>query len=140
MEKYIDETSKWQNECRKRAIALNFWTAGWVLSLALAVYGPKMLWGFQTELTILGVLVVLGVGFGMIMATKRHLQSMDEMQQKIFRDAAVLSLGVGLICGTTYELLEDIRLISFEPEISHLIMLMALTFITGAINGHRQYR
>lgn len=135
-----DETSKWQAECRKRTIAVGFWTAGWVLSLALVAFGPNELWNFQTELTILGVLLNLGVGFGMIMATKRHSQIMDEMQQKIFRDAAVLTLGIGLICGTAYELFEDIRLISFEPEISHLVMLMALTFIAGTINGHRQYR
>ena len=62
------------------------------------------------------------------------------MQQKIFLDSAALTLGVGLVCGLGYELLEDIRLISFQPEISHLGILMCLTFLAGNIAGHRKYR
>jgi hypothetical protein len=76
----------------------------------------------------------------MILANKRHLQGMDEMQQKIFRDAAVLSLGVGLVCACSYELMEDIKLITFEPEVSHVILLMIMTFIVGMIIGNRKYR
>jgi len=88
----------------------------------------------------LAVLMNLAIGLGVILATKRHLNGLDEMHQKIFRDAAVLTLGVGLVCGLSYELLEDIKLIGFEPEISHLILLMILTFATGMINGHRKYQ
>ena len=50
------------------------------------------------------------------------------------------TLGVGLVLGLSYELLEDIKLISFEPEISHLIMVMCLTNLTAIIAGHRKYR
>jgi hypothetical protein len=76
----------------------------------------------------------------MIVANKQFLQGLDEMHRKIFLDAAALSLGVGLVCGLSYELLEDIKLITFQPEISHLVMLMCLTFLTGMIVGHRKYR
>ena len=106
----------------------------------MAVFGPKLMWDFATLPTILGVLLNLVVGVGMILATKRHVLGLDEMQQKSFLDAGALSLGVGLVCGLSYELLEDVKLISFEPEISHLIILMGLTFIAGAIAGHRKYR
>ncbi len=140
MNKKTCETSHWEAENLKNSTRLLFWTAGWVLSTALAAFGPKLIWDFQTGLTILGVIINLAVGFGMILATKRQLQGLDEMQQKIFRDAAVLSLGVGLVCGLGYELLENIKLISFEPEISHLVILMCLTFLAGMIKGHRQYR
>ena len=98
------------------------------------------MWNFDTLLTTLFVLINLGIGFGMIVATKRYLKGLDEMHQKIFLDAAVLTLGVGLVCGNSYELLEDIRLITFQPEISHLILLMCLTFLTAMIVGHRKYR
>ena len=76
----------------------------------------------------------------MIRATKRHVHGLDELQQKIFLDAGALSLGAGLVFGIAYELLEDIKLISFEPEISHLIILMTLTFLAGKIAGNRKYR
>ena len=108
--------------------------------MAVAAFGPKLIWDFDTLLTALAVLVNLGVGFGMIMANKRHLAGLDEMHQKIFLDAGALTLGVGLVCGLSYELLDEIRLISFEPKISHLVVLMSLTFLVGMIAGHRRYR
>ena len=51
-----------------------------------------------------------------------------------------LTLGVGLVIGSSYELLEDIKLIPFEPEISHLIILMSLTYCVGIILGNRRYQ
>ena len=51
-----------------------------------------------------------------------------------------LTLGVGLVVGTSYELLEDIKLITFEPEISHLTILMCLTYFIGIILGNRRYQ
>jgi xanthosine utilization system XapX-like protein len=51
-----------------------------------------------------------------------------------------LTLGVGLVVGMSYELLEDIKLISFEPQIPHLIMLMGFTYIIGIILGNRRYQ
>jgi hypothetical protein len=60
--------------------------------------------------------------------------------RKIQLEAMAFSLGVGLVCGLSYELLEDIKLISFEPEISHLIMLMAITYIGGVLAGQRKFK
>lgn len=140
MNKQTSVTSHWEASTAKNGTRLLIWALAWVLTTALAAFGPKVFWDFHTGLTILGVLINVGVGFGMIFATKRHLQALDEMHQKIFRDAAVLSLGVGLVCASSYELLEDIKLITFQPEISHVIILMCLAFLIGMIAGHRKYR
>ena len=134
------DPTTWAASNARKTLHLKLWTVAWVLSVALVVNGPEVMWDYATLPTILGVLVSLGVGFGMILATIRHVRGLDEMQQKIFLDAAALSLGVGLVCGIAYGTLEDIKLISFEPEISHLIILMCLTFITGTIIGNRKYR
>jgi hypothetical protein len=134
------ETSEWEAKSTNNSVRLLSWSAAWVLTTALAAFGPKLIWDFHTVATVLGVLLNLAVGLGMILATKRHLQGMDEMHQKIFRDAAVLALGVGLVCASSYELLEDIRLITFEPEVSHVIILMTLTFLVGMIIGNRKYQ
>ena len=90
--------------------------------------------------TIIAVLTNLAAGFGMIAANRTHLRGLDELQQKIFLEAGALTLGLGLVCGISYELLEDIGLISFEPEIAHLVMLMSVTFVGGMIAGHRKYQ
>jgi hypothetical protein len=133
-------TSDWAASNIRNTVRLRYWTIAWVLSSALAAFGPKLIWNFHAGLTILGVVITLAFGFGMIVANKRYVQGLDEMHRKIFLDAGALSLGVGLVCGLSYELLEDIKLITFEPEISHLVILMCLTFFTGLIMGHRKYQ
>jgi hypothetical protein len=140
MNKSTTDQNSWTASNRRNTLVLAYWTAAWLVSVALAAFGPKLMWNFETFPTVLAVLINLAIGLGMIVATKRHLAGLDEMQQKIFRDAALLTLGVGLVFGNSYELLEDIRLITFQPEISHLIILMCLTFMTGMILGHRKYR
>lgn len=140
MGKFEKGSDDWATSAARNIIRLRYWTTAWVVSMALAAFGPKLIWNFDTLLTTVGVLINLGVGFGMIVATKRYLHGLDEMQQRIFLDAAVLTLGVGLVIGLCYELLEDIKLITFEPEISHLVVLMCLTFLAGMIVGHRKYR
>jgi hypothetical protein len=140
MKKSTTDINNWAASNRRNSVLLKYWTTAWLASLALAVFGPKLLWNFEPFPTVLAVLINLAVGFGMILAIKRHLAGLDEMQQKIFREAAVLTLGVGLVFGNSYELLEDIKLIPFQPEISHLIILMCLTFMSGMMLGHRKYQ
>lgn len=130
----------WAAKHRKNITHLRNWTAFWVATMALSTFGPHYLWHYATVPTVLGVLVNVGVGFGMIVANKRYLQGLDELQQKIFLQAGALTLGVGMVCGLAYELLENVRLISFEPRISHLVVLMSLTFLAGMIAGHRKYQ
>lgn len=140
MSKQKDTSSNWEASNKQNTVRLGYWAFTWVLTTAVAAFGPKLVWDFATVPTVLGVLTNLGVGFGMIVANKRYVQGLDEMQKKIFMDAAALSLGVGLVCAISYELLEDIKLISFEPEISHVVILMSLTFLAGTIAGNRKFR
>jgi len=53
---------------------------------------------------------------------------------------AVVLIGSGKFQHVSYEMLEDIKLITFEPEISHLILLMCLTYCIGGILGNRRYQ
>ncbi len=139
MKKPNPDSNQWETTNINNTILLGFWSAGWLLTTALAAFGPKFLWNFDTLPTVLAILINLGVGFGMILMCIRNLKGQDELQQKIFFDAAAMSLGAGIVCGCSYELLEDIKLITFQPEISHLIILMGLTFGISVIAGHRRY-
>lgn len=140
MNDHQTDTGDWTTTNAKNTLNLGYWTAAWVASMAIAAFGPKLAWDFAVLPTVIGVLVHLGAGCGMILANKRYLTGLDELQQKIFLEAGALTLGVGLVAGLGYELLEDIRLITFEPEIPHLVMLMCLVFMVGMINGNRKYR
>ena len=140
MDKLKADSNDFATSIAKSSLHLLRWTVAWVATSAVAAFGPRLIWNFATLPTILGVLINLGVGFGMIVATRRDVRGWDELQQKLFLDAAAIALGVALVCGFSYELLEDIRLIAFEPEISHLILLMSLTFMAALIAGRRKYR
>ncbi len=134
------DSTDFATNIKKNTLRLFYWTAAWLATGAVAAFGPRLIWDFATLPTTLGVLINLGVGFGMIVATRRDVRGWDELQQKLFLDAAAIALGVALVCGFSYELLEDIRLIAFEPQISHLILLMGLTFMAALIAGRRKYR
>ena len=134
------DATSWTSSTPKNRARVQAWSLAWVVSIAMATGGPRFVWDYATVPTIIAVILSLVFGFGMIFATRRYLQGMDEMQQRIFRDAAVLTLGIGLVCGLSYDLLEDIRLISFQPEISHMVILMCLTFLAGLVRGNRKYQ
>ncbi|WNC72302.1 hypothetical protein RGQ13_19620 [Thalassotalea psychrophila] len=140
MNKQVTEPNEWQARTKKNTFKLGMWTLAWVITSAIAAFAPRFIWDFDTLLTVIGVLVNVCVGFGMIFANKRYLQGLDEMQQKIQSEAMALSLGVGLVLGLGYELLEDIKLIGFEPEISHLVIVMCITYGIGIIKGGAKYR
>ncbi len=138
--KIINDTCDSTAQTKKNTLRLFFWAGAWVLATAGAAFGPRFLWDFNTLPTVLGVLVHIGIGFGMIRLFRQYLLRLDELQRKIQLDAMALSLGVGVVFGVSYEMLEDIKLITFEPEISHLHLLMCLTYFIGIILGNRRYQ
>lgn len=124
----------------KNTLILFYWTIAWVLTTALVNFGTEYIWESNKLLTSLAILLNVVIGFGMILAVKRYLKGLDEMQQKIQLDAMALSLGVGLVIGLGYSSLDQTNLIPFNAEISHMIMLMSITYIVGIFAGLRKYR
>jgi len=118
---------------------LALWTLAWVASTALLRFGAEYIWDYNAAYSIIVLITHLALGAAMIMVNVKHLANLDELQRKITMDAMGITLGVGLIAGIAYEQLEDIKLITFEPEINHLIMLMAFTYIISILIGNRKY-
>lgn len=59
----------------QQTVSLAFWTAGWVITMAAAVFGPVYLWESTMWLTVLVVIINLSFGIGMIFANIRHLNT-----------------------------------------------------------------
>ena len=133
-------TNEYANRNSQNTRNLRSWTTAWVVSMAITAFGPRFIWEFHTLITIISVVINLAFGFGMLLSNRRYLRGLDEMQQRIMFDAMGLSLGVGLVVGLSYELLEDIKLITFQPEIAHLVIIMCLTYLGGIIAGHRKFQ
>ena len=134
------KTNKAYSKGRVSEAKVVYWGLAWVLATAGAAFGPELLWGYGTLMTSVAVATQLALGFGMIWAFKGVLLAMDDLQRLIQLEAISLALGVGIVVGISYELLEDVKLITFEPEISHLIMLMSLTYVFGLFLGNRRYQ
>jgi uncharacterized protein YacL len=124
----------------KNTLLIFYWTVAWVLTTALVKFGTEYIWQSNKLLISLAILFNVVIGFGMILAVKRYLKGLDEMQQKIQLDAMALSLGVGLVVGLGYSSMAQTNLIPFDAEISHMIMLMSITYIVGIFAGLRKYR
>ena len=130
----------WTTSNNRNTRLVGYWTASWVLATALVAFGPNFLWNFNTLLTIVSVGIQVSLGMGMVIALRHQVRGLDEMQQRIQLEAAASTLTVGLVIAGSYSLLADIRLIAFEPEIAHLMIMMALTYLIALILGNRRYR
>ena len=124
---------------KQNTVRLAWWTLTWMVTMALAVFGPKFIWDSNVAFTVVAIVLNLAVGFGMILANIRHLKGLDELQQKIHLEAMGLALGVAVVVGLAYSSLDVTNVIPFDAEISNLVVLVALTYLVGVIVGQRRY-
>ncbi|MEO1595497.1 MAG: hypothetical protein AAFS02_09675 [Pseudomonadota bacterium] len=124
---------------RHRTIRLAQWTAAWVATVALAVFGAEFLWDGNMTLSVLAIALQAAVGAGMILANKRHLLNLDELQQRIQLEAMAITLGVTLIAGIAYSSLDIANVIAGDAEIGNLVLLMGLTYIVALLLVRRRY-
>lgn len=129
----------WAARNTTNTLRLGLWTLAWVITVAVMAFGPKFLWDYATGPSVIATAVNIAVGIGMVLANRRHLHGMDELERKIFLDASALSLGIGLVFAGCYQLMGDIRLLPFEPRIAHLMIVMSLAFLVGIIGGRRKF-
>lgn len=132
--------STWNERIRKETVKFGWWTALWVLSMAVSTFGPKFLWDERTGPTLLAIAANVAFGVGMIIANKRHIATLDEMQRKITFDAMALALGVTLVAGLAYSTLDATNVISWDAEIGHVVILMGLTYLAAFFIGQARYR
>lgn len=130
---------EWKERTNSSLVRLAAWTGAWLVTMALATFGPEFLWEAR-RLTLLAFLVNLGFGVGMIGANIRHLKMLDELMQKVQLEAMGLSLGVGVVGGLSYALLDSTNLISSDAEIGFLILLIGITYLVSVAVGVRRYQ
>jgi hypothetical protein len=128
------------NQLHKKSIRpLAIWTSAWVLTTALATFGPLLIWDDQVYLTGAVILLNFTIGIAMILANIHHITTMDEMLQKIHLQAMGITLGATLVAGISYSMMDTSNLIE-DAEIPFLVIFMALTYMASLGIGHRRYR
>lgn len=130
----------WNTQNEKNIKKLAIWTMLWTSSMALATFGPKFIWDENVALTVLAVIINALLGVGMILINIKHINSLDDLQKKIQLDAMGIALGVGVVGGLSYTLLDITNLITKDAEISFLVIFISLTYLVGLLIGQKRYQ
>jgi hypothetical protein len=130
----------YQSRIWMRTIRLACWGGAWLAATALMKFGPKFLWNQALVFTLLAIGLNVVVGVGMILANKKYVAELDELQQKVYLNALGITVGVALIAGIPYSVMDSYHVISFHAEIWHLLMLMTVTFVVSFLYGTWRYR
>jgi hypothetical protein len=130
----------WNQEIKKSKNVLAIWSMAWTASMALATFGPMFLWKGNDVLSILSVALNLGLGIGMIWTNIKHVNKLDDLQKKIQVEAMGVALGVGVVGGLSYSLLDIINLIPGDAEISYLVILIGISYLLGVRIGQKRYK
>lgn len=134
------ESNNWQGKTRKSTIRLAKWTILWLLSVAIPAFGPTLFWGENNLINVLVILLNIGIGIGMIMANIQHIKLQDEMMQKVQLEAMGISLGVAIVGGIAYSMLDATNVIPFDAEIGGLVGLIGVTYLISLFINLRRYK
>jgi hypothetical protein len=139
MNRHKTPQNGYRSRIRTNIIRLGCWGGAWLAATALMKFGPKFLWNQVLVFTLLAVGLDVVVGVGMILANKKYVAELDELQQKVYLNALGITVGVALIAGVPYSVMDYYHVISFHAEIWHLLMLMSLTFVLSFLYGTMRY-
>jgi hypothetical protein len=130
----------YQSRIRSSVMQLARWNGAWVAATALMAFGPKFLWNKALGFTLLAVGLDVAVGVGLILATKKYVMALDELQRKVYLNALGITVGVAVIAGVPCSVLDTYHVIPFKADISYLVILMGLTFVVSFLYGTWRYR
>lgn len=125
---------------RKNLKHLAYWTGAWVLTTALATFGPIFLWDHNSGISVLAILINAIFGVGMILMNRKYTNGLDELQRKVAMEAMAIALGVGVVGGLSYSMLDVANVIPFDAEIGHLVILIGVTYLIAVIVGTIRYK
>lgn len=128
-----------KKERKKNLYQLAAWTWSWVATLAIATLGPKYIWDDHYFLTVFAVSVNFTNGILMIIANRNLYNNFDELERKIHLESLALTLGLAVVVGLSFSLLDHTNLITFRTEISHLVLFIGVTYLVCIIVNTRRY-
>src|SRR5665811_1160731 len=111
-----------------------------MITVAIPTFGSDLFWGESKLINSIVILLNIGVGIGMIIANIQHLKTQDEFMQKIQLEAMGISLGVAIVGGIAFSMLDATNVIPFDAEIDFLVMIIAITYLISIFINLRRYK
>ncbi len=133
------ETNEFENRATRGTIRLILWTLAWVGTLILVDKAVLYGWYSSVYISVLGIVINAALGLGVIWVFLQYLRDMDEMQRKIQLESLALALGVAFVGSFSYSLLVTTGFIT-DPELTGIMLLMAVTYMASVIVGQYRYR
>jgi hypothetical protein len=127
-------------ERAKRVKKLAIWTWSWVATMAIATFGPEFIWDNHPFLTTFAILVNLANGVLMILANRDLFNHFDELERKIHLESIAITLGLSMIVGLTFSLLDQKDIIPIDAEISYLVMFMGICYLVAMLINTKRYK
>ena len=133
----MEPTTSFKQKQFNNTKKLAFWTLIWVLATALATFGPEFIWE-NSLFTYAGVGLFLITGAVMILANRKYILNLDELQQRMHLEAMAISLGIAVVLGLGLSILEQQDLLGFKMDFAFMTIVISLTYLAGlAINTRR---
>ncbi|WP_245756343.1 hypothetical protein [Algoriphagus ornithinivorans] len=126
-------------ERNKRVKKLAIWTWTWVATMAIATFGPEFIWDNHPFLTPFAIVVNLANGVLMILANRDLFNHFDELERKIHLEAMGITLGLAVVVGLTFSLLDQKDIIPFDAEIGYLVMFIGITYMIALVINRKRY-
>ncbi len=124
---------------KKSNKSIFIWTTAWLLTTASLAFGPKLIWDFNMLISGFAVLLNIAFGIKMLLANKSLFDGMDELQRKIHFNAMAVSLGVTMILGCLYGLLEPAGILEETPPPSNILFVMGISYLIAVFVNFRKY-
>ena len=115
-------------------------TTIWLITMAVAAFGPTLLWDNQTSITLLAIALNLIAGLFVIKSNLQYWNSLDEMIQRVHLNAMGIALGLGIVGGLSFSLLETSDILQSESDLSFMVILMSLSYLISIMVGMKRLR
>jgi len=123
---------------RRNQNKVNVWGLCWVASWLGVNTGIKYEWLQGPAMVMAGLLLTTLLGVVLIQVFRRFLREADELKRKIELEALAFSVGVGLVGGVSYTILQRAGFAS-DLGFNVTVMLICMTYVVCVILGHRRY-
>jgi len=115
-------------------------TTIWLITMAIAAFGPTLLWDNQASITLLAIALNLIAGLFVIKSNLQYWNSLDEMIQRVHLNAMGIALGLGIVGGLSFSLLETSDILQSESDLSFMVILMSLSYLISIMVGMKRLR
>ena len=128
-----------KEERKKHLKNLGLWTWSWLATLAIATFGPKFIWDEHIGLTTFAIITNLVNGVLMILANRTLFNHYDELERKIHLESLALTLGLTVVVGLSYSLLDQTNIIPFDAEIGVLVGFIGVAHLITLLINRKRY-